>query len=254
MKWIAGFLCALLAAGAWADTGDFAATADKIKAALADSRRSEADKSRDADRNPLPTLEFFRLRDDMTVLELVPGVGWYTNILAPVLEQKGKLYIALGAERIHGTIKGKPGFGAVELVPFPVANFIRTPGAKRAGLPKLNFGLANKIDLAVTFRNMHNFTDEGRQHIHQAVFAALKPGGLYGIVDHTRRHMQGDSDEVWRRMDPVQIIKEVHAAGFEFVDFSTVHYRPDDELRYEVGRKTVTGNTDRFTLLFRKPS
>jgi predicted methyltransferase len=66
--------------------------------------------------------------------------------------------------------------------------------------------------------------------------------------------MQGDSDEVWRRMDPVQIIKEVHAAGFEFVDFSTVHYRPDDELRYEVGRKTVIGNTDRFTLLFRKPS
>jgi len=72
-------------------------------------------------------------------------------------------------------------------------------------------------------------------------------------VDHTRRHMAEDTYETWRRMDPVQMIKEIEAAGFEFVDYSTLHYRPDDELLYEVGRKTVTGNTDRFTLLFRKP-
>jgi predicted methyltransferase len=54
-------------------------------------------------------------------------------------------------------------------------------------------------------------------------------------------------------MDPVLIIKEVQEAGFQLVDYSTLHYRPDDELRYEVGRKSVTGNTDRFTLLFIKP-
>jgi predicted methyltransferase len=54
-------------------------------------------------------------------------------------------------------------------------------------------------------------------------------------------------------MDPVQMIKEIEAVGFDFVDYSTLHYRPDDELQYEVGRATVTGNTDRFTLLFRKP-
>jgi predicted methyltransferase len=56
-----------------------------------------------------------------------------------------------------------------------------------------------------------------------------------------------------RRADVVEIMKEVLAAGCEFVDYSDLHYRPDDELRYEVGRHTVTGNTDRFTLLFRKP-
>jgi predicted methyltransferase len=61
------------------------------------------------------------------------------------------------------------------------------------------------------------------------------------------------TNENRRRADPVQIIHEVLAAGFVFVDFTDLHYRPDDELRYEVGRKTVTGNTDRFTLLFRKP-
>ena len=54
-------------------------------------------------------------------------------------------------------------------------------------------------------------------------------------------------------MDPVLAIREIQAAGFEFVDYSDLHYRPDDELRYEVGRRTVTGNTDRFTLLFRRP-
>jgi len=65
--------------------------------------------------------------------------------------------------------------------------------------------------------------------------------------------MQPMTNEVWRRADPVEIIKELLDIGFEFVDFSGLHYKPDDELRYEVGRKSVTGNTDRFTFLFRKP-
>jgi len=65
--------------------------------------------------------------------------------------------------------------------------------------------------------------------------------------------MQPTEHELRRRIDPVLVIKEVEAAGFEFVDYSDLHFRPDDELRYEVGRKTVTGNTDRFTLLFKKP-
>lgn len=253
MKWIVGVLCTLLWTGAFAENKDFTATADKIKAAIADDRRSVADKARDGNRRPLQTLEFFRLRDDMTVLELVPGGGWYTSILAPVLEEKGKLYISIGADRVASANKDKPGFGALELIPFAAENFIRTPGARRASIPEFSFGLRNKVDLALTFRNMHNFDEEGRQNMNRAVFEALKSGGHYGVVDHTRRHMQEDNDEVWRRMDPVQIIKEVEAAGFQFVDYSTLHYRADDELRYEVGRKTVTGNTDRFTLLFKKP-
>ena len=110
-----------------------------------------------------------------------------------------------------------------------------------------------RIDLALTFRNLHNFSLDGRKAMNESVFKALKRGGLYGVVDHTRRHMQKDSDENWRRMDPVQMIKEIEAVGFELVDVSDLHYRADDELRYEVGRRSVAGNTDRFTLLFRKP-
>ncbi|WP_394496201.1 hypothetical protein [Shewanella sp. ENK2] len=73
------------------------------------------------------------------------------------------------------------------------------------------------------------------------------------IVDHTRRHMMPETDEMRRREDPVDVILEVQAAGFLLEKSSNMFYRPDDELRYEVGRKTVTGNTDRFTLVFRKP-
>ena len=122
----------------------------------------------------------------------------------------------------------------------------------RTGIVGLTIDV-DDIDMALTFRNLHNFTAEGRKAMNETVFNALKAGGSYGVVDHTRRHMQSDNSENWRRMDPVLMIKEIEAVGFEFVDSSDLHYRADDELVYEVGRKTVSGNTDRFTLLFRKP-
>ena len=120
------------------------------------------------------------------------------------------------------------------------------------GIKEFTFGV-DDVDLVLTFRNLHNFTERGRARMNEAAFAALKPGGLYGVVDHTRRHMEPDWSENWRRMDPVAMIIEIQAAGFELVAASDLHFRPDDELEYEVGRASVTGNTDRFTLLFHKP-
>jgi len=231
---------------------DISATEQKISDAMKHERRTAADVERDKNRKPLETLKFFQLRDDMKVLELLPSGGWYTKILGPVLEEKGKLYIAIGAERAGEALMGQPGFKSLEVIPFDSSNFTRKEGEKRASVPEFSFGV-KRLDMALTFRNLHNFTKEGRANIDKAVFEALKSGGLYGIVDHSRRHMQASNDELWRRMDPVTVIKEVEAAGFEFVDFSNLHFRPDDELRYEVGRKTVAGNTDRFTLLFKKP-
>ena len=107
--------------------------------------------------------------------------------------------------------------------------------------------------MALTFRNVHNFDAESRARMNRAVFDALKPGGLYGVVDHTKRHMEPENPENRRRIDPVLVVKEMLDIGFEFVGYSDLHYRADDELRYEVGRSSVTGNTDRFTFLFRKP-
>lgn len=227
-------------------------TAEKIKAAIADERRSDDEKARDRNRKPLETLQFFGLKHDMKVLELLPGGGWYTKILAPTLEEKGKLYISIGAERAAEAVKGKPGFNSVELIPFDRSNFSRDESESRTEVPEFSFGV-RKLDMVLTFRNMHNFNAAGRKNMNEAVFDALKSGGVYGVVDHTRRHMSADYDESRRRMDPVDIIKEVQAAGFQFVDYSKLHYRPDDNLLWEVGRKTVAGNTDRFTLMFKKP-
>lgn len=257
MKWIAALALlmslTMSATMARAEPDSFDATAAKIKAALENPRRSARETARDDNRKPLQTLEFMGLRDNMTVLELVPGGGWYTHILGPTLEENGQLYIAINAEPTWEKIKGQPGFGSTHLIPFDASMFNRMPGSRRTSVPEFSFDMDGKFDMVLTFRNLHDFTEEGRINIEKAAFAALKPGGYFGVVDHTRRHMQPDSFEVWRRMDPVEMIKEIQSVGFRFVDYSTLHYRPDDELRYEVGRKTVTGNTDRFTFLFQKP-
>ena len=129
----------------------------------------------------------------------------------------------------------------------------RAEGARFYTASNTDLGI-NNVDMVLTFRNYHNFDEPSRAALNQSVFKALKPGGIYALVDHTRRHMQQDNFENRRRLDPVVAIKEILAAGFEFVDYSDLHYRADDELVYEVGRKTVTGNTDRWTLMFRKPS
>ena len=251
MRSISGLLLACMALNVWA-ASDMSATEQKIVNAIQNERRSAADVARDANRKPLDTLKFFQLRDDMSVLELIPGGGWYTKILAPTLEEKGKLYISIGAERAYEALKEQPGFGSLELIPFDSANFSRVEGESRSTVPAFSFGV-KRLDLVLTFRNMHNFTPTGRENINRAVFESLKSGGLYGVIDHTQRHMQPSEHELRRRIDPVLVIKEIEAAGFQFVDYSNLHFRPDDELRYEVGRKTVTGNTDRFTLLFKKP-
>jgi predicted methyltransferase len=227
-------------------------TEEKVKAAIKNERRVEAETARDKNRRPEETLKFFGLKHDMRVLELLPGGGWYTNSLGPVLEEEGKLYVSIGADRAVAAVKDKPGFGSLEMIPFDGSNIIRTEGERRITVPEFSFGV-RELDMVLTFRNMHNFTAEGRKYMNEAVFEALKSGGTYGVVDHTRRHMSADYNESWRRMDPVEIIKEVQASGFELVDFSNLHYRADDELLYEVGRKSVSGNTDRFTLLFKKP-
>jgi len=232
------------AAGASADVND------AITAAMQSDIRTEAERARDENRLPLETLTFFGLNENMRVLELLPGGGWYTKILAPVLQGKGKLYVAIGTQTVEkliadGTLSG------VEVVDVK-GDFKRPDGSRRFYIDGLGWDV-NNIDLALTFRNMHNMTEDGRMAVNKAVFKSLRSGGLYGVVDHTRRHMAADTYETWRRMDPVEMIKEIEAAGFEFVDYADLHYRPDDTLVYEVGRKTVTGNTDRFTLLFKKP-
>lgn len=223
----------------------------KVRAALAAESRPEADQDRDGNRKALETLKFFGLKDNMRVMELLPGGGWYTRVLAPVLAENGQLYVAVGAGRVTESLLTEPGFEDVISVKTD-ENLRRADGARFYTMDDFEFDV-DDLDMVLTFRNVHNFTPEARAMMNQQVFNSLKSGGLYGVVDHTRRHMEMTNNENRRRIDPVLVIKEMLDQGFEFVDYSDLHFRADDELEYELSRRSVRGNTDRFTFLFRKP-
>jgi len=214
---------------------------ESVKKAMASDIRSDRETRRDRNRKPVETLKFFGIEDDMKVLEIVPGGGWYTKLLAPALRDNGQFYLSLGTKRLKDSLLTKKPFDKVKLV-----------GSEGYEFKDLNFKVSD-LDAVLTFRNYHNFDEPERASVNNAAFKALKPGGIYGVVDHTRRHMQKKNDENGRRFDPVLAIKEIQQAGFVLVDYSNLHYKIDDELRFEVGRKTVQGNSDRFTLLFKKP-
>jgi predicted methyltransferase len=223
-----------------------------VIAAMQSEIRTDAERARDQNRQAPQVLEFFRLRPDMRVIEVLPFSGWYTKILAPVLREAGKLYVThpgptFSSQAFDG-VTDLPGMDAVEEIGWGAS-------APAGGNPFFASGPweVDPVDLVLTFRNYHNFSYDARMAVNRSTFDALKPGGLYGIVDHTRRHMEPDNSENGRRIDPVMLIKEVQDAGFLLVDYSALLRRPDDELRYEVGRPSVTGNSDRFALLFTKP-
>lgn len=223
-----------------------------VRQAMDSDIRTEAERTRDGNRQPVQILDFFRVERDMRVVEILPFSGWYTKILAPVLADEGKLYVTHPSPTFYSDaylpVAELDGLEDVEEIDW--GNTF-----SGSGTPFFASGPwdIERLDLVLTFRNYHNFDLAARIAVNESSFAALKPGGLYGIVDHTRRHMEPNNGENGRRMDPVLVIKEVQQAGFQLVDYSTALRRPDDELRYEVGRPSVTGNSDRFALLFIKP-
>ena len=234
-----------------AAASDFSATEAKLKAALEMDHRSAESRERDENRNPVEAMRFCRFDDSMTVIEFGPGSGWYTEILGPVLQEKGRLLIVYKDSWMDDLdpLLAQDFMSAVQKHPIDI-NW--NSELKRFDIGDVTYDVMN-ADLALNVREYHNFGPDGANRINRATYDALKPGGYYCIIDHTRRHMEPPNQENRRRADPVQVILEVQAAGFELVDSTDLFFKPDDELCYEVGRKTVKGNTDRFALLFRKP-
>lgn len=235
----------------FASIAKFSLLQEKVLAATKMEHRTQADTKRDRNRNPVAALEFFGLKQNMKVIEFAPGNGWYTKILAPVLKDEGELYLAYKSE----WLKGLDEMLAVDALNKAKKLPIELDWNNKEGryeLGKLTFGMTD-ADMVLNIREYHNFNLEDKTKLNKEAFQSLKPGGRYVIVDHSRRHMAPETHELRRREDAVQVILEVQAAGFLLEKSSDMFYRPDDELQYEVGRKTVTGNTDRFTLVFRKP-
>jgi predicted methyltransferase len=246
-----------------------AATAgDELSAAVNSEHRSAAHQARDPYRHPLATLTFFGIRDDMTVVELSPGGGWYTEILAPYLRGNGALYAANydpESETEYYRVNAKrflDKLGADPAVYDRVIPTVFDPPAKLDAAP------AGSADMVLTFRNLHNWMEEGSlEAALSAMHAALKPGGILGIVQHrqgtdTEQDLKAESGYV--RQDTV--VTAVEAAGFEFVAASEVNANPRDTHDHPEGVWTLPpgyelgdvdrdkyrsiGESDRMTLKF----
>jgi predicted methyltransferase len=239
-----------------------------LKAAVASAERPAAETARDKYRHPRETLEFFGLRADMTVVELWPGNGWYTAILAPLLADKGKLVAATmapndpnahGAKELAARVAAKPDvFGKVDM------HAIHPP-------QDLSLGADGSADAVVTFRNFHNWMKDGiADKVVAASFRVLKPGGVLGVVDHRARP---DADPAKLSdsgyVPEATVIDIARKAGFVLEARSEINANPLDTKDYPQGVWTLPpvlrlgeqdkakyqaiGESDRMTLRFRKP-
>jgi predicted methyltransferase len=252
-----------------------AATTAALDAALAAPHRSDRNKARDRFRHPKETLTFFGLRRDMMVVEIWPGGGWYTEVLAPVLKGKGKLYAAQYGAKPAFDYQPKEMAGLQEKVKKYPAVFGEVQFTALWSPNELAIAPAGTADLVVTFRNVHNWlAPEYKQDpakLFGAFFTALKPGGILGIVDH--RWPDAKTEDATARNGYVseeRVKSLAKAAGFEFVGSSDVNRNPKDTHDYKNGVWTLPpdlsvpegedkqkyidiGESDRMTLKFRKP-
>ncbi|WP_315763574.1 class I SAM-dependent methyltransferase [Sphingomonas sp. Y38-1Y] len=230
-----------------------------LKAATEASTRTPANKARDPYRHPVETLAFFGVQPNHTVVEIFPGGGWYTEILAPYLSAKGQLWVAAPA----GGLKGVQALIAKD--------------AKTYGKVKVATGLetvpANSADVVLTFRNVHNWRFGGQdaaQQVFNAAFRMLKPGGTLGVVEHRLPESRdAAAEEKSGYMKTSSVIGFAKAAGFEVVGQSEVNANPKDTADYPDGVWTLPpvlrkgdvdrakyvaiGESDRMTVRFRKP-
>ncbi|WP_326913819.1 class I SAM-dependent methyltransferase [Sphingopyxis chilensis] len=240
---------------------------EAIAAAVAAPTRTPANTARDPFRHPAETLAFFGVKPGDTVVELWPGGGWYTEILAPLAKSGGgTLYVAAPWERGLNRIKEKQAadagtYGALKLAEFP---------ATGAGT-KVPDGSA---DVVLTFRNVHNWRFGGADKTTDAfkqIFAMLKPGGTLGVVEH-RLDESDDSakEEKSGYMKKSSIVAFAEAAGFKLAGESEINANPKDTKDYAKGVWTLPpsltegetdrakyvaiGESDRMTLKFVKPA
>lgn len=239
---------------------------NQLQQAITNDYRSAQNKARDVYRHPQATLDFFGFDSKMTVVEITPGGGWYTEILAPALKGTGKLYGAhypdtgkddyysKSRKKLESLLKSNPIFSEVELT-----NFIPREESELAP--------AGTADLVLTFRNLHNWKDAGVEQVFNDAYRALKMGGILGVVEH--RLPEGvDPKSAEGYVSQTKTIAQAEAAGFKLVASSEINANAKDNAMHPRGVWTLPpvlaledkdkekyiaiGESDRMTLKFIK--
>jgi predicted methyltransferase len=242
-----------------------------VRSALAGPVRTDRERARDTYRHPAETLAFFGLREDMNVVELWPGGGYYTAILAPVLAERGKLAVT------HFDPNGDPKLEDTEEAQAILKRLAANEAVfgkvdkRQIARPDFVLGPDGSADLVVTFRNVHNWIDEGyADRVFLASFKVLKPGGALGVEEH--RGSPGLTTQQIKDTGYVPedvIIGLAEKAGFRLAARSEVNANPRDTKDHPKGvwalppvfankdvdreKYAAIGESDRMTLKFVKP-
>jgi len=229
------------------------AAASPNAAAVSDPGRPAEDTARDADRQPADMLAFARVKQGETVVDYIPGKGYFTRLFSAAVGPKGTVYavtpqllidaIVKAGRQLPPSITGEPGRGNVH-------DAVAKDGS--LGVP------AGSASLVWTSQNYHDVHiragAEGAAQLNKAVFAALKPGGLYVVLDHSAQPgIDDDTMKKLHRIDEAVVKKEVLAAGFRLDGESKVLANPADPRTANVFDPSIRGHTDQFILRFRKP-
>jgi predicted methyltransferase len=224
-----------------------------ITAAVADKSRPEADTQRDADRKPAESVAFADVKPGSQVVELIPGGGYFTRILSKAVGPKGVVYAFSPAPRADAPPGGPDRAAAVKAIAADPAY----ANVKVLVQPLKGMQLPDKVDLVWTSQNyhdMHNAPDFDMLTFNKAIFDALKPGGVYLVIDHAAAaDAPADVTSTLHRINPDVVKREVEAAGFKLEAQSDVLKNPDDPHTAGVRDAGVRGKTDQFVFRFRKP-
>jgi predicted methyltransferase len=244
-----------------------------LDAAISGAQRGDKARQRDIYRHPQETLQFFELAPSQSVLEIAPGGGWYTEILAPYLHDHGKLYEAQ-YDGPHGSPSTEAQAGRAaftrKLAATPTVYGNVVVGTLHAGQFS-GFPADASVDRVLTFRNIHNWIKDGEIDANlRAFYAVLKPGGMLGVEEH--RAAPGTSLQqtiVSGYVTEDYVIAHARAAGFELLGRSEVNGNPRDTKNYPNGvwslppsyeggdvdraKYAAIGESDRMTLRFVKP-
>lgn len=228
------------------------AASKSLADAVADKARPAADRARDADRKPAEVIALTGIHPGAKVAEMLPGAGYFTRIFSKLLGPQGTLYAWMTLQAGNAAPAGRDPAAAIRAL----AADPNYPNIKLANLDP-STPLPEQVDLVWTSLNYHDMKNRPNADlaaINRMVFDALKPGGLYMVIDHAADKGSGARDTQTRhRIDPELVFREVTAAGFMLLQQSDLlKHAADDHTKssHDVDR----GKTDQFVLLFQKPA